>query len=103
MIEIKLMPDYQCWPLWSTNAIFNGAYNINPSILPISELLKKELDDWREEFDSILNMNDPASSDFPSDAAFELFKKKGRDIKNLLQSELGLKYKIIYYYDIEEE
>jgi len=99
MIEIKLRPEYQCWPLWSTDIFFNGAYNIDPDSLPISEKLKKKINDWREIYDATLNIDYPPDSRFADKKAFDFFKEIGREIRNNLQSELGSNYQIDYDFD----
>ena len=96
VIEIKLMPEYQCWPLWSSDIDGN---NVDPNTLAISDDLKRELDSWSDEYDATLNMEYPPDSDFPSLEAFEQFQTKGNDLQKRLQLELGLGYRIIYYFD----
>lgn len=99
IIEIKLMPEYRCWPLWSSDI---DEYNIDPNSLSISDELKQELDSWSEEYDAILNIDYPPDSDFPSPEAFELFKAKGKELRNQLQFELGFGYQVSYYFDRED-
>ncbi len=100
MIEIKLRPEYQCSPLWYTDiSFFNDGMNIDFSSLSISDVLKKKIDDWRKEYDSTLNMDYPPDSSFPSKEAFDLFKKKGRELRDNLQLELGSNYQVDYDFD----
>lgn len=58
MRVIKLMADYQCFPLWEASPGAVG--NIDPKDLPISLSLQRELMVWAEKFDATLNMQDPA-------------------------------------------
>ncbi len=89
------MADYGCYPLWETSPNLYG--NINPDDLPISEDLKKELLEWADEYDSILNWSDPASSVFPSKAAEDAFRKKGYELGERLKTELGKEFSVIMY------
>ena len=44
--KIKLMADYQCFPLWDASQE-GGGRNIDPDELPISLSLKARLNLWR--------------------------------------------------------
>ena len=49
MKTIKLMPDYQCYPLWDMTP---GEYgDLDPMTLPIPELLQSQLMDWARVLD----------------------------------------------------
>lgn len=87
MRTIKLMPDYQCFPLWEASPGQVG--NIDPKSLPISGDLKMQLAIWAETYDATLNMDDPACSGFQSDEAEAAFKKNGSELGRRLQDELG--------------
>ncbi|CAJ0821875.1 hypothetical protein [Ralstonia flaminis] len=90
MKGIKLMADYQCFPLWENSPGVAG--NIDPRDLPISQSLQQRLMAWAEKFDLTLNMDDPASSDFESEQAANDFRKEGDALAELLQIELGAAY-----------
>lgn len=87
MRAIKLMPDYQCFPLWEARSGQVG--NIDPNTLPISYVLKQQLLDWAATYDATLNMDDPTSSGFLSDEAEAEFKRTGIELENRLRVELG--------------
>ncbi len=57
MKRIKLMPDYQCWPIWGVD----GIGNINPHTLPISQETVAHLEKWAAAFEEGFNWDDPAS------------------------------------------
>ena len=45
MEVIKIMPDYQCFPLWMMGEDKYG--NTSPIELPISGILKKKIMEWQ--------------------------------------------------------
>lgn len=94
MRYLKLMPDYQCSPLWESSSDLLG--NVDPASLPISENLTSKLNEWAEIFDATLNLDDPVQSGFSSEKLKDEFHDKGRDLCLLLQSELGSDYSINY-------
>ncbi|XKM13049.1 hypothetical protein RCS94_08445 [Orbaceae bacterium ac157xtp] len=94
MKKIKLMADHECYPLWFDSD--NEVGNINPETLPISNLLKKELNKWSDEYDNTLNMDDPLNSGFTTVDEEISFKEKGQNLRGKLQMELGNDYEVIY-------
>jgi hypothetical protein len=93
--QIKLMTDYESWPLWWAGDADPG--NIDPNTLPLSAATIARLEAWANAFDATLNRDDPASSDFPSDAAFESFEAEGRALWRQLRDELAPQYQVLYY------
>ena len=93
MIKIKLMPDYQCYPLWGISE--NNLGNIDPKSLPISEGLISSLMDWAKEYDATLNLEDPLSSGFATKELELAFKKEGEYLLKRLRTELGNSYQLI--------
>ena len=92
--QIKLMADYESWPLWWAGDADPG--NIDPHTLPLSPATIARLEAWADAFDATLNRDDPASSDFPSDAAFQEFEAEGRDLWQQLRDELAPEYQVLY-------
>lgn len=86
-IEYKLMPDYQCDPLWSSSG------NVDPKTLPISKGLQRDLQLWSNTFESATNQG---QSGFASPKEKAAFVGQGTRLKNALQAELGEGYKIKY-------
>ncbi|MBV9786582.1 MAG: hypothetical protein JOZ51_00285 [Chloroflexi bacterium] len=93
--QIKLMADYESWPLWWAGDADPG--NIDPHTLPLSPATIARLEAWADAFDATLNRDDPASSDFASDAAFEEFEAEGRALLQLLRKELAPEYQVLYH------
>lgn len=94
MKKLKLMADYQCYPLWLNSDDEVG--NIDPNILPISNILKDELNIWSDKYDETLNLDDPLNSGFVNPEEETAFKEKGKHLRELLQMELGSDYEVIY-------
>jgi hypothetical protein len=90
MRAIKLMADYQCFPLWEASSGAVG--NIDPQDLPVSPTLKQRLMTWAAKYDATLDMNDPASSGFESEQAASEFRQEGEALAQRLQEELGAAY-----------
>lgn len=93
--KIKLMADYQCWPIWHYDNERVG--NINPQDLPISQELKSELNTWQREYDETLNQEDPVNSGFKSKIDEENWGKQRFEIWQKLKKELRFKYEVFYF------
>ncbi|WP_118988300.1 hypothetical protein [Photorhabdus sp. CRCIA-P01] len=94
MKRIKLMVDYDCYPLWIDSDGEVG--NIDPDVLPISDFLKEELNNWSKQYDETLNLDDPLSSRFSTPEEEIVFKEKGQYLREKLQTELGNNYEVVY-------
>ena len=84
--RIKLMADYQCFPLWEYEE--DGARDVDPESLPISPALKKDLIDWAERLDSSLDWSDPGGTVWPP-GFWTGFNERGAELAKRLQEELG--------------
>jgi len=93
--QIKLMVDYQCWPLWWSGDHNPG--NIDPATLPLRAETVQQLEAWSAIFDATLNRDDPASSAFPSEAALNNFEQHGLELWKQLRAELEPTYTVAYY------
>ncbi|MDF7675808.1 hypothetical protein PT286_03550 [Neisseriaceae bacterium ESL0693] len=94
MKKIKLMADYECYPLWLDFDDEIG--NINPNTLPISDSLKNELKNWTDDYDKTLNLDDPLHSGFKTTNDEITFKERGKILQKKLQTELSNSYEVIY-------
>lgn len=92
MKRIKLMADYECFPLWETSP---GTGNIDPDTLPISQNLKNDLNAWAKSYDETLNHSDPLNSGFNTENDEKAFHDKACELSNKLQEELGEDFLII--------
>src|ERR1051325_2119946 len=97
MRTIKLMPDYQCFPLWE---IYTGkaGHNVDPADLPISAELCSELVEWGLKFDSTLNLREPEKSGFADKGFWDDFKKTGFELLNRLKKEIGSEFNVIHHF-----
>ena len=87
MRTIKLVAEYQCFPLWEASPGEFG--NIDPETLPLSPDLRKRLYEWAENYDATLNMEDPKESRFANAKVESEFWEEGRAIAEDLRVELG--------------
>jgi hypothetical protein len=92
---IKIMPDYQCFPLWEADDKEFG--NINPDELKISQELKTMIHDWQVMYDNTLDSGSPNNSGFKNPKDIENFEMEGRAIWTRLISELGEKFMVKYF------
>jgi hypothetical protein len=90
---IKLMADYDCFPLWEASPGQVG--NIDPAQLPISPELRLKLGVWAANFDATLNRDNPAQSGFRNAEMQSEFKRAGDEIGQQLKRELGADFSII--------
>ena len=87
---IKLMPDYECFPLWwdTAHPYCTEVGNIDPASLGVSAQLVADLNAWAADFDASLDWDDPGGTvvDERSEAAF---RARGADLAARLAAELG--------------
>ena len=89
---IKLMADYDCWPLWEQGS---NEYNVDPAYLPISDDLRADLLQWGDAYDATLNRHDPARSGFSDPEAEGEWKLRGKSLANRLREEIGRDHEIV--------
>ncbi|WP_406135097.1 hypothetical protein [Streptomyces sp. NBC_01089] len=92
------MADYECFPLWVSEPNLENLAP-NDKRLGLSVILAERLTEWSDEFDEVINLDDPASSKFSSKGAEHLFVEKGERIAQDLLHELGPDWRV-YYHDI---
>ena len=96
-MNIKVMADYDCWPLWHYQ---DDVGNIDPAALDLSPGLIEALLAWAEEYDSILNRQDPASTSWPSIERQKDFVDRGRQLALKLKVELASAGRVGYFNDM---
>lgn len=92
---IKLMADYQSWPLWWSGDHDPG--NIDPALLPISPEVQARLQAWADTFDSFMDWDNPSSSDEPSPDQFVSFEQEGFKLWCELRKQLAPEYTVEYF------
>jgi hypothetical protein len=97
MRRIKVMADYDCWPLWHDSPPNGDIGNIDPLTLPIAAALQTRLLEWAAAYDALLNRDDPAATLAPRPS----FDTEGRQLTRDLQLALGETIRIRYWKDEE--
>jgi hypothetical protein len=92
---IKLMADYQCWPLWWTDNDAPG--NIDPSTLPLTPVTVARLNQWAAQFDKRLNWNEPNATPPLTSDEVDAFEREGVSLWLKLRDELHPDYSVTYY------
>jgi len=93
--KIRLMPEYDCFPLWEE--VVDGVKNVDPSTLPLSPELQQDLDKWADDYESTMNPDYPPESGFPSAEIAADFDGRGHELWQRLTKELTDNAKISYY------
>jgi hypothetical protein len=91
-MQIKVMADYECSPLWWDQPDRVG--NIRPEDIGLSQTLAADLWAWAAIFDAALNDEDPRFSDFKSQAEAIEFGERGRLLTARVAAELGSAAKV---------
>ncbi|MCY4137170.1 MAG: hypothetical protein OXF56_02755 [Rhodobacteraceae bacterium] len=89
---IKLMADYDCWPLWNLTEVDN----VDPETLPLSIATKQALSDWQQALDRTLNRDDPLQSGFETPEEEVAFNTEGWRLWDRLRKELP-DFKVVYF------
>ena len=93
--QIKLMWDYECWPLWQHDGeIFD---TVDPSSFPLSEQTLARLAAWASIPDKKLT-----EVEYPPDMTWtedekKRFEQEGLDLWKALRHELGRNYYVTYH------
>lgn len=89
---LRLMADYDSVPLTDPNQ----AFYTNIDQLPLSESLKKRLEDWDDAYVATLNQEYPPDSDFSTPEERKKFIEEGYALQHLLQEALKDNFVIEY-------
>lgn len=93
-MKIRVMADYECWPLWWDGDGRVG--NIAPSDLGLSDCLWADLKAWASAYDATLNRDDPLSSGFASSDDQKQFHAQGERLATRVAEELGANAAVRY-------
>jgi len=96
--KIKLMADYECYPLWWVNSDKIG--NIDPETLPLSQETISRLEKWEESYNATLNWQDPGNSPDLSPEEEAAFEQEGISLWKQLQKELAPNYEVVYFSEL---
>jgi len=97
-MKLKVMADYYCYPLWLIDQ--NDLKNISPESLLLDTKMIQQLYEWAGKYDSILDLNDPRNSGFPSPQAHRAFVDSGLQIAKELIKHIDATWSITYFDDI---
>jgi len=92
MQRIKLMADFDCYPLWD----MDDGGDIDPTDLPLSEGTIERLLNWQNIYDGIIDWDDPASAGFASKQEEIAFEREGMSLWQKVQKELENDYHVFY-------
>jgi hypothetical protein len=97
--RIKLMWDYQCWPLWEPGS---EHYALKPDSLPLSQATKDRLARWAAIPDAKLSkhMENPPDIIWTAEES-RAFEVEGRALWTILQRELGAGFHVVYHSTVE--
>jgi hypothetical protein len=98
--RLRLMAEYECFPLWETTE--SGLLNLAPEQLPISQDLQAALRAWAMLWEATYNRADPIKSGFPDDSATQRFVAQGHRLWQRLRTELDGGFEITYYSVVED-
>ncbi|RXK55848.1 hypothetical protein ESB00_08180 [Oleiharenicola lentus] len=88
------MADYHCWPLWHHGSSKVG--NIDPRSLGLSTALQTRLKHWAEEYDSHLDLSDPAAVSWTPEEE-TAFDREGRRLCTALANEVGSGFDVCFF------
>lgn len=98
MQRIKLMADFDCYPLWD----MDDGGDIDPTDLPLSEATIERLLNWQNIYDGIIDWDDPASAGFASKQEERAFEREGISLWQKVQQELGDDYQVFYKSQLQQ-
>ena len=98
--RVKLMADYDCWPLWGMDGDDIG--NLDPAALGLSTGLTARLALWSEAYDARLDRADQGGSPPPTLEEIGRFEREGLALWRLVREELGSGYEVHYFSDREQ-
>lgn len=95
MRKLKLMADYECFPLWENYQ--NELENINPNSLNITKYLQDSLIKWATIYDATLNQDYPPDSGFTTEDEEAEFEQEGKRIFAELAFQLKDGFELSYF------
>jgi hypothetical protein len=99
VMRIKIMPDYECAPLWWDGGNPDKMGEILPKTIGLSDDLCAALWAWAATYDATLIRDDPAKSSFQTDASERAFHAQGRELAKRVAEELGQTATVRYWRD----
>lgn len=91
MPRLRVVADYDCWPIWDEEGEMN-----QPSDYPLSQEIIDRFAKWQAQYNSLLNLADPSAIGFKTNEEALAFEGEGRELAQRMQEELGAAYTIFY-------
>jgi hypothetical protein len=93
------MPEYNASPVWEVDDL--GLDDLEPSELPISPELQRDLVGWARRYQATFDGDYPGNSGFQSREAESDFDRDGRRLWRRLAEELGDGARVSYFSILE--
>lgn len=94
-MKIKLMPDYECSPLWWDGEPGRMG-DIDPEEIGLDAALKADLFAWADRYDATLDQDYPPDSKFATEADFAQFVADGEALAARVRAALGPDWSVRY-------
>jgi hypothetical protein len=104
--RLKLMWDYDAFPLWTVPGPMGWQGMVPPERLPISTPLRDELQEWSDQLSAAMwgtHGPDSKKSKPPSETAIAAFDARGRELLRRLREELGDRFVVGYQSEITHQ
>jgi hypothetical protein len=76
LVNLRLRPDWQCFPLWDGDT----GENVSPDKLDLPQELLGRIEMWDDNWQDTYNGDDPPSSGFKSEGDIERYRQEGKAI-----------------------
>jgi len=96
-LKLKLMPDYDCFPLWWVEHPHGLMGDVDPAFLPLAPVTRRRLLAWAKAFDESLDRDDPGNSPPQPPEQLAAFAREGLALLKQLRAELDHEYEVVYY------
>lgn len=94
-MKIKLMPDYECSPLWWDGEP-GQVGDIYPPDIGLDAALHADLFAWAQRFDATLDQDYPPDSRFATEEELEAFVRDGEALAARVRVALGEGWQVRY-------
>lgn len=94
MDKLRVLPDYDCFPLWLPST---ERYHVDPGELGLSQPLTDALLAWADEYDATLDRDDPARSGFETPTHLDAFVARGRELAEQVARETAGRFVVTYF------
>ncbi len=93
---LRLQAEYQCFPLFLDPEDFDDSAYLDPSALPLSEELTRDILAWQRVFNAQIDPQVGQNSGFKTESEEKAFHARGLELARRLQAELGSECEVYY-------